>query len=98
MATLPRTFLQSIRQRAQEHGVAVQPLADDRGLVLFAAGLSATRQAGLLKEMAAGLQHDAPAAPPAVMEGTALPPTGQMDIDCQVTVEERTQLFKFLNG
>lgn len=86
-------------QRAQEHGVAVQPLAGDRGLVLFAAGLSATRQAALLKEMAAGLHHDDDtAAPSDAMEGPALPPTGQVDIDCQVTVEERTQLFKFLNG
>ena len=97
MATLPPTFLNSILNGAQEHGLEVHLLPEDRGLLLFAKGVAAAEQCNLLENKTSEL-HAAQHAP--VLEdepGQSSQNTlDQSTIDCQVTVEERAQLFKFI--
>ncbi len=99
MTTLPTIFLTPTLQGAKEHGVEALILPDDQGLILFPAGFTPSAQAILLKKMATGLHGAQPPADPQEQppenSGTDAAPT---NIDCQVSVEERAQLFKFLTG
>ncbi len=97
MATLPRTFLDSILNDAEERGLEAQVLPEDKGLLLFSRDLAATELCSLLENKTAEL-NAAQHAP--VIDDEQTPNSqdvpDQSSIDCQVTVEERAQLFKFL--
>ncbi|MEN8257003.1 MAG: hypothetical protein ABFS09_03975 [Thermodesulfobacteriota bacterium] len=99
MAILTSKFLESVLNGAKEHGIKAHILPASKGLLLFAEGIAASEQCSLLKNKAAEL-HDEQTAPPVSDDQTenCQAPAGQSTIDCQVTVEERAQLFKFLNG
>ena len=97
MATLPRTFLDSTINDAQEHGLEFHVLPEDKGLLLFAKDLAASELCSLLENKTVEL-NAAQHAP--VIDDKQTPNSQdaheQSNIDCQVTVEERAQLFKFL--
>lgn len=99
MATLPTLFLEATLHGAEEHGLETYSLADNQGLLLFAEGTTPSVQYTLLKKIIADLHPDPTPPVPQAEEtenaaSTAAPPT----MDCQVSVEERAQLFKFLTG
>lgn len=97
MATPPSLFLKATRQDAAEHGLTAHALPDDKGLLLVDQGLAIAEQCRLLHRLAAELKAgQPPTAPPAAAPGPAA--GGPSLIDCQVSVEERAQLFKFLTG
>lgn len=96
MATLPTIFIESTLHAAKGHGVEGFTLPDNQGLLLLPAGLTVAEQYSLIKQMAAGRQsaQSPPAQPAPVNTSDAAQPP----INCQVSVEERAQLFKFLTG
>lgn len=99
MATLPPLFLEATLHGAKEHDLETHSLAGNQGLLLFAAGITPSEQYTLLKKIITDL-HPGPTPPVPQAEerektvSTAAPQT----MDCQVSVEERAQLFKFLTG
>lgn len=98
MATLPPLFLDSILPAAEDHGVQAHPFPDNKGLLLFPAGLAVAEQCTLLAKKAAELQAaEMPPEPPGQQPANS-PALNESVIDCQVSVEERAQLFKFLTG
>ncbi len=99
MATLPPLFLEATLHGAEELGLETHSLAGNQALLLFAAGITPSEQYTLLKKIIADL-HPGPTPPGPQAEemekrgSTTAPQT----MDCQVSVEERAQLFKFLTG
>lgn len=99
MATLPTIFLDSILQAAKEHGVEALSLPDNQGLLLLPSGLTASTQQTIMAKMTAMLHPSQTIPEPsAQQEESNQPLTTQLPVNCQVTVEERAQLFKFLTG
>jgi hypothetical protein len=101
MATSPTHFLEATLDEAQAQGLAAHVLPDQQGLLLFAGDISIAEQCRLLQKMAAELQAAAQALPPGhqpPQPDTTPRPPAPSSIDCQVSVEERAQLFKFLTG
>jgi hypothetical protein len=95
MATPLSLFLKATRQDAHGHGLTAHALPDDKGLLLVDQGLAVAEQCRMLTRLAAELKAEGAAAaapPPEPAAG------GPSMIDCQVSVEERAQLFKFLTG
>ncbi len=99
MAKLPPSFLETILPAAKEHGLEAHVSADNTGLFLCAKEVEISEQCLLLKKLAADL-HAAqlPKEPAPQQPENGQNPGCQSPIDCQVTVEERAQLFKFLTG
>ena len=99
MATLPTLFLESTLHAAKEHDIEAHTLPDSKGLLLFPKEVAVSEQCSLLKKMAADLQTSQYSQDPAEQQPeSTFNPSGQNTIDCQVSVEERAQLFKFLTG
>jgi hypothetical protein len=99
MAILPPIFLESTLHTAKEHGIEAHTLSGNKGLLLFAEGVAASEQCLLLKQITAELktahsQGKSQATQTENNVSAGAPGT----IDCQVSVEERAQLFKFLTG
>ncbi|MDR9501046.1 MAG: hypothetical protein RI601_04570 [Desulfurivibrionaceae bacterium] len=100
MATLPPLFLEATLHGAEKHGIETHSLAGNQGLLLFAEGITPSEQYTLLKKIIADLQPADPTSPvpqAEEMEKTVSTAATQT-MDCQVSVEERAQLFKFLTG
>lgn len=89
----PKTtdFLQRTQNEAEKNEALAVPLEDQRGLVLFPQGVTIAQQIELLRKLIFDL-----GAPPAHLQKTDSSPETSA-LDCQVTVEERAQLFNFLH-
>ena len=98
MATIPTIFLESTTHGAKEHNIEAIPLPENKGLLLFAQGTTVPEQCALLKNMIEELQRTQTSAAPHDNQKENGQSQEPSIIDCQVTVEERAQLFKFLNG
>ncbi len=98
MATLPTIFIESTLHAAKGHGAEGFTLPDNQGLLLLPAGLAAAEQYRLIKKLAAGLQTAQSPPPPDQPAARTSTDAAQTTINCQVSVEERAQLFKFLTG
>ena len=89
------SFFSQTRSRASEYGLTVYDLGREQGLLLFDSGTSTAEKLLLLQN----IQHTLSATPHA----TGQPSAGYNNhlspaCHCQVTVEERAQLFAFLDN
>jgi hypothetical protein len=92
MTHIPLPFLQRIHDEAHQNEFLAIDLADRQGVVVLPQDLSAGQQIDLLRK----LIRDLGLAPSTMVN----PESRQQktDLDCQVTVEERAQLFNFLQS
>lgn len=92
MTHTPLPFLQRIHDEADQNEFLTIDLADQQGVVVLPKDLSAGQQIDLLRKLILDLGS--------VPETIASPEPHQhkTDLDCQVTVEERAQLFNFLQS
>jgi hypothetical protein len=84
-------FLQRVQHEAQQTDLISLDLPQQQGLILFVPDCTPKQQTDLLQQCILALKNQNP---PAVRTE----PSPSADLDCQVTVEERTQLFKFLQS
>ena len=83
-------FLQHIHDEALNNGYLSVDLPQQQGVVVLPVHYSTHEQIDLLQQLIANLKTTEPT-PELVPSPPVVP-----DSDCQVTVEERAQLFKFL--
>nr|MDA3832605.1 hypothetical protein [Spirochaetales bacterium] len=86
------SFLQRIQHEAHQNGYTSLDLPQHQGVVVLSQEYSVQEQIQLLRQLLVNLEP-APPTPQAVANVNA-----SAHHDCQVTVEERTQLFKFLSS
>ena len=92
MTHLSIPFLQRVTTDAPQNGYTVLDVHSKKGLVLLPADSSAKEQIDALNELISQLQAT-------ILEPEQPPPAyAPTDCSCQVTVEERAQLFKFLQS
>lgn len=93
MNQTPIPFLQRIQNEAPENGYTSLDLPQQQGVVVLPQNTSSQEQIQLLQQLI--LQLDSTPQAPARMADI---PVSVQQQDCQVTVEERAQLFKALSS
>ncbi len=84
-------FLQLLHNEAKQNGYISIDIPHQQGVVVLPQDCSPHEQIDLLQQFLVKLRTALPTQP--IQEHPA-----SADMDCQVTVEERTQLFKFLQS